>query len=45
MSPVEWVFEYIENNIVKESGVYGAGQTVRYSFLRPKKFKPTPQSS
>ena len=33
MSPVEWVFEYIENNIVKELGVYGAGQTVRKQFL------------
>ena len=33
--------ECFENNIVKELGVYKDGQTVGYSFLPPKKFKPT----
>ena len=36
--------EYIESNIVKELGVYKDGQTEGYSFLPPKKFKPTSQS-
>ena len=37
--------EYIENIILKELGVYKDGQSVGYSFLPPKKLKPTPQSS
>ena len=37
--------ECIENNIVKELGVYKDGQTVGYSFIPHKKFKPTSQSS
>ena len=36
--------EYNESNIVKKLGVYKDGQTVGYSFLPPKKFKPTIQS-
>ena len=36
--------ECIENNIVKELRVYKDGKTVGYSFLVPKKFKPTSQS-
>ena len=36
--------ECIKNNIVKELGVNKDGQTVVYSFLPPKKFKPTSQS-
>ena len=36
--------EYTENKIVKELGVYKDGQTVRYSFLPPEKFKSTSQS-
>ena len=44
MSLVVWDIECIENNIVKELGVYKDGQTVGYSFLPPKKFKPTSQS-
>ena len=37
--------ECIEKKIVKELGVYKNGQTVAYSFLPPKKFKPTSQSA
>ena len=37
--------ECIENNIVKELGVYKDGRTVGYFFLPPKKFKPTSHSS
>ena len=37
--------ECTENNIVKELGVYKDGETVGYSFLPPKKSKPTSQSS
>ena len=37
--------ECIENKIVKKLGVYKDGQTVGYSFLPPKKLKPTSQSS
>ena len=36
--------ECFENNIVKELGIYKDGQTIGYSFLHPKKFKPTTQS-
>ena len=43
MSLVVLDIECIENNIVKELGVYKDGQTVGYSFLPPKKFKPTSQ--
>ena len=45
MSLFVLVIECIENNIVKELGVYNDGQTVGYSFLPPKKFKPTSQTS
>ena len=44
MSLVVLDIEYIENNIVKELGVFKNGQTVGYSFLPPKKFKATSQS-
>ena len=44
MSLVVLAIECIENNIVKELEVYKDGQTVGYSFLPPKKFKPTSQS-
>ena len=44
MSLVVWDIKCIENNTVKEVGVYKDGHTVRYSFLPPKKFKPTSQS-
>ena len=44
MSLVVLDIECIESNIVKELGVYKDGQTERYSFLPPKKFKPTSQS-
>ena len=37
--------ECIENNVVKDLGVYKDGQTVGYSFLPPKKFKQVSQSS
>ena len=37
--------ECIEKKIVKELGVYKEEQTVGYSFLPPKKFKLTSQSS
>ena len=36
--------ECIKSNIVKELGVYKDGQIEGYSFLPPKKFKPTSQS-
>ena len=39
-----WILNAIESNIVKELGVYKDGQTEGYSFLPPKKFKPTSQS-
>ena len=45
MSLVVLDIECIENNIVKELWVYKDGQTVEYSFIPPKKFKPTSQSS
>ena len=45
MSLVVLDFECNENNIVEELAVYKDGQTVGYSFLPPKKFKPTSQSS
>ena len=45
MSLVVLDIECIENKIVKELGVYQNGQTVRYSFLPPKKFKATSQSA
>ena len=45
MSLVVLDFECIENNIVKEMRVYTDGQTIVYSFLPPKKIKPTSQSS
>ena len=45
MSLVVLDIESIENNIVKEFGVYKDGQTVGYSFLPSKKFKPIFQSS
>ena len=35
----------MENKKVKELGTYKDGQTVGYSFLPPKKSKPTSQSS
>ena len=44
MSLVVLDIECIENKIVKELGNYKDGQTVGYSFLPPKKFKPTSQS-
>ena len=44
MNLVVFDIECIENNIVKELGVYKDGQTEGYSFLPPKKFKPTSQS-
>ena len=44
MSLVVLDIECIESNIVKELGVYKDGQTLGYSFLPPKKFKPTSQS-
>ena len=44
MSLVVLDIECIESNIVKELGVYKDGQTEGYSFLPPKKFKPTSQS-
>ena len=44
MSLVVLDIECIENNTVKELGVYKIGHTVGYSFLPPKKFKPTSQS-
>ena len=40
MSLVVLDIECIENNIVKELGVYKDGKTEGYSFLPPKKFKP-----
>ena len=40
MSLVVLDIESIENNIVKELGVYKDGKTEGYSFLPPKKFKP-----
>ena len=43
MSLVVLDFECIENKIVQELEVYKDGQTVGYSFLSPKKFKPTSQ--
>ena len=45
MNLVVMDFECIENNIVKELGVYKDGQTIVHSFLPPKKIKPTSQSS
>ena len=45
MSLVVLDIECIENNIVKEVGVYKDRQTVGYYFLPPKKIKPTSQSS
>ena len=44
MSLVVLDIECIESNIVKELVVYKNGPTVGYSFLPPKKFKPTSQS-
>ena len=44
MSLVVLDIEYIESNMVKNLGVYKDGQTVGYSFLPPKKLKPTFQS-
>ena len=44
MSLVVLDIECIESKIVKELGVYKDGQTEGYSFLPPKKFKPTSQS-
>ena len=38
MSLIILDIECIENNIVKELGVYKDGQTGGYSFLPPKKF-------
>ena len=43
MSLVILDIECYENNTVKELGIYKDRQTVGYSFLPPKKFKPTPQ--
>ena len=43
MSLVVLDIECIESNIAKELGVYKDGQTEGYSFLPPKKFKPTSQ--
>ena len=40
MSLIVLDFEYVENNIVKQLGVFKDGQTVGYSFLPPEKFKP-----
>ena len=37
-------FDCTKNNIMKELGVSKDGQTVGYSFLPPKKIKPTSQS-
>ena len=37
--------ESIENKIVKEMSVYKDKQIVGYSFLTPKKLKPTSQST
>ena len=45
MSLVDFDIECIENNIVKDLGFYKDGQIDIYSFLPPKKFKPTSQSS
>ena len=45
MSLVVLDIECIENNVVKELGVYKDGQTVGYSFLPPEKFKRTTHSS
>ena len=45
MSLVVLVIECIKNIIVKKLGAYKDGQTVGCSFLPPKKFKPTAQSS
>ena len=45
MSLVVLDFECNENNMVKELGFYKDGQTVGYSFVPPKKFKRTSQSS
>ena len=39
MSLVDLDFECIKNKRVKELGSYKSGQTVQYSFHRPKKFK------
>ena len=44
MSLVVLDIECIKNNVVKELGVFKAARTVGYSFLPPKKFKPTYQS-
>ena len=44
MSLVVLDIECIEIKIVKELGVYKDGQTVGYSFVPPKKCKPTSQS-
>ena len=43
MSLVVLDIECIENNLVKQLGVYKDGQTVGYSFLPPKKIKPASQ--
>ena len=45
MSLVFLDIECIENNIVKELGLYKDGQAVGYSFLPPQNFKATSQSS
>ena len=45
MSLVVLDIECIANKIVKELRVYKNGQTVGYSFLPPKKFKTTSQST
>ena len=45
MSLVVLDIECNKNITVKELGVYQDGQTVGYSFLPPKKIKPTSQSS
>ena len=44
MSLVILDIECIENNTVKELGIYKYRHTVGYSFLPPKKIKPTSQS-
>ena len=43
-SLVVFNFDLVENNIIKELGVYKDGQTVGYSFLLPEKFKATSQT-
>ena len=44
MSLVVFDIECIENNIVKELGIYENGTILSFSFLPPKNFKPTQQS-